>query len=366
MSDERVVRVSATSASYDVHVGAGALERLGEVSRGAAGGSRCCVISETNVAPLYADAAEASLARAGYDVAERIVFPAGEPSKRLGTLEAILEGLAGRELTRTDVVVALGGGVTGDMAGLAAALYLRGCPVVQVPTSLLAMVDSSVGGKTAVDLAAGKNLVGAFWQPAAVVADVRCLETVPQGLLTDSCGEVVKHAVLADAGLLDELTAEPLNAPGTGERRLVDVVARNVSIKRDVVEADERERGLRQTLNLGHTVGHAIEAACGFTLGHGSCVAAGLCIVARASRERGWCSEETCERIERCVRAHGLPTTTDIATETLMGYVAHDKKRRGGGVTLVVPAEVGRCELRRVSLSELAGLIELGRGGGAS
>lgn len=366
MSDERVVHVSTASAPYDVHVGAGSLGQLGAVARAAAGGARCCVISETNVAPLYADAAEASLAEAGYEVAERLVFPAGEPSKRLGTLEGLLEGLAARELSRTDVVVALGGGVTGDMAGLAAALYLRGVAVVQVPTSLLAMVDSSVGGKTAVDLAAGKNLVGAFWQPAAVVADVRCLETVPHELLTDSCGEVVKHAVLADAALLDELTDAPLNAPGTDERRLVEVVARNVSIKRDVVEADEREQGLRQTLNLGHTVGHAIEAASDFALGHGSCVAAGLCIVARASRERGWCSTETCERIVRCVRAHGLPTSTDLPADALMGYVAHDKKRRADGVNLVVPAEVGRAELRRVSLAELAELVELGRGGDAS
>lgn len=361
-SGERAVRVSAASGAYDVHVGAGVLARAGAIAREAAGGRRCCVVTETNVGPLYAEELEASLASAGYEVAPRLTFPAGEPSKNLGTLAGLLEGLAERGLTRDDVVVALGGGVTGDVAGLAAALYLRGCPVVQVPTSLLAMVDSSVGGKTAVDLPAGKNLAGAFWQPSAVVADVRCLSTVSPELFRDSCGEVVKHAVLADARMLDDLTRSPLTAPGVGEARLVDVVARNVEIKRDVVDADERERGLRQTLNLGHTLGHAIESASGFSLGHGSCVAAGLCMVSRASARMGWCSEETAVRIVACVEAHGLPTGSDVPAETLMGYVGHDKKRHGDSVNLVVPVEPGRVEVRRVALGELARIVDLGRG----
>lgn len=361
-SGVRAVRVSAASGAYDVHVGAGVLARAGAIAREAAGGGRCCVVTETNVGPLYAEELEASLASAGYEVAPRLTFPAGEPSKNLGTLAGLLEGLAERGLTRDDVVVALGGGVTGDVAGLAAALYLRGCPVVQVPTSLLAMVDSSVGGKTAVDLPAGKNLAGAFWQPSAVVADVRCLSTVSPELFRDSCGEVVKHAVLADARMLDDLTRSPLTAPGVGEARLVDVVARNVEIKRDVVDADERERGLRQTLNLGHTLGHAIESASGFSLGHGSCVAAGLCMVSRASARMGWCSEETAARIVACVEAHGLPTGSDVPAETLMGYVGHDKKRHGNSVNLVVPVEPGRVEVRRVALGELARIVELGRG----
>ncbi|HBO61450.1 MAG TPA: 3-dehydroquinate synthase, partial [Olsenella sp.] len=197
----RVVHVSAASADYDVTVGAGMLSELGRIARSAAGGARCCVVSETNVAPLYADAAEASLTGASYSVAERVVFAAGEQSKRLATLGEILEALAERELTRADVVVALGGGVTGDMAGLAAALYLRGVAVVQVPTSLLAMVDSSVGGKTAVDLTAGKNLAGAFCQPAAVICDTDCLKTLPPDVFADGAAEAVKTGVLSDEGL---------------------------------------------------------------------------------------------------------------------------------------------------------------------
>ena len=355
------VRVATASRGYDVIVGAGLLDQVGALVKKSAGGSRCCVITETNVGPLYAERVERSLAEAGYDVADRLVFPAGERNKTLFTLGELLEGLAERSLTRSDVVVALGGGVTGDMGGLAAALYLRGIRVVQVPTSLLAMVDSSVGGKTAVDLAAGKNLVGAFWQPSLVVADVTCLQTIEESLFTDSCGEVVKHAVLADAALLDELTELPLNAPESSQERLARIIARNVAIKRDVVSADEREAGVRQTLNLGHTIGHAIEAASEFTLGHGSCVAAGLCMVARAARRLDWCSMDTSERIERCVAAHGLPTGTDLSIDTLMRYIAHDKKRHDETVNLVVPREIGQAEVRPVALSELARIVDLAR-----
>lgn len=356
----RTIHVGTSSRHYDVHVGAGILDELGEVVS-ATGGRRACLITESNVGPLYAERAEASLAGAGVELAEHLVFPAGEQSKNLTVLGTLLEGLAERALTRDDAVVALGGGVTGDIAGLAAALYLRGIRVVQVPTSLLSMVDSSVGGKTAVDLPAGKNLVGAFWQPSAVVADVSCLATVSRDLFTDSCGEVIKHAVLADPALLDELTERPINAPGTDEGRLVDVVTRNVEIKRDVVDADERERGLRQTLNLGHTIGHAIESASDFTLGHGSCVAAGLCMMARASAQRGWCTSETAARIERCVAAHALPTGCDLPADLLLHYMAHDKKRHGGSVNIVVPVEVGHVEVRRATLDELRELLELGR-----
>ena len=324
------IHVATSSRPYDVLVGAGLLDHLGELIRDVTREGRCCVVTETNVGPLYADRVEAALGAAGLDVAGRITFPVGEASKTLATL------------------------------GLAAALYLRGIKVVQVPTSLLAMVDSSVGGKTAVDLTAGKNLVGAFWQPSLVVADVDALATVPPELFRDSCGEVVKHAVLADADLLDTLTAHPLTE-SRGAATLVDVVARNVRIKRDVVVADEREGGLRQTLNLGHTVGHAIESASDFSLGHGSCVAAGLCVMARGSAALGWCSAQTADRIERCVAAHGLPTSTELPTDLLMRYAAHDKKRHGAAVNVVVPREVARCEVRCVDLDDLRRLIDLGR-----
>ena len=357
----RVVRVEAPSRAYDVVVGAGVLDELGETCRRAAGGTRCCLVSDDTVAGIYAGRALGSLEAAGYDC-RLLTFPAGEASKRLGTLERLLEGVAEAGLTRDDLVVALGGGVTGDMAGLVAALYLRGVQVVQVPTSLLAMVDSSVGGKTAVDLGAGKNLAGAFLQPSAVLADVRCLSTVPPELFRDSCGEVIKHGVLADPDLLSELEARPLTEPGRPEADLVRVVARNVEIKRDVVAADERERGLRQTLNLGHTIGHAVEAASGFALGHGSCVAVGLCCMARAAERLGWCEPGLAGRVGRVVAAHGLPIDTDLPHDVIVGYAAHDKKRHADGVNVVVPVSVGRSEVRRVSLGEFRRIVDLGCG----
>lgn len=357
----RVIDVSTPSRAYKVHVGQGVIDQVGLLTREACGGGKAAVISDSNVAPLYANAVAEALAEAGYAPSLQ-VFPAGEEHKRLSTLEPLVEGLAEAGLTRDDVVVAVGGGVTGDMGGLAAALYLRGCQVVQVPTSLLAMVDSSVGGKTAVDLAHGKNLCGAFWQPSLVVADVDCLDTLTPSLFADSCGEVIKHAVLADPALFDELSARPLTACVDDGEALAQVVARNVEIKRDVVNADERERGARQTLNLGHTIGHAVEAASSFELGHGSCVAVGLCCMARAAEAEGWCEPGLAGRIQALCRSHGLPTDTALPHDQIVAFATHDKKRHADGVNVVVPEAVGRVSVRRVTLAEFARLVDEGCG----
>ncbi len=362
-AEETIVEVPTPSRSYEVRVGRGILGGIGKVTRAAAGGERACVITETNVGPLYASRVEASLAEAGYAVST-LTFEAGEQNKRLSTLEDLLEGLAEAQLTRDDVVIALGGGVTGDMAGLAAAMYLRGIQVVQAPTSLLAMVDSSVGGKVAVDLAHGKNLCGFFWQPSAVVADVECLRSIAPELYTDSIGEVVKHAVLADPQMLADLTIRPMNGEGYPDELVERIVAKNVAIKRDVVAADEKERGLRQTLNLGHTIGHGIEAASDFALGHGSSVAAGLCCMARAACAKGWCKPETRDAIVAAMAAQGLPTDTDLPHDVVFDYMTHDKKRHGDTMNIVVPAELGAVEVRKVTMAELRELVELGCGTG--
>lgn len=362
MSETHVIPVCTPSRSYEVHVVRGLLPTVGKlISKACPKVTHVALISDSNVAPLFVPAVEASLRSAGLEVTT-ITFPAGEEHKRLSTLGGILERMAVAGLTRSDAVVALGGGVTGDMGGLAAALYQRGIQVVQVPTSLLAMVDSSVGGKTAVDLEAGKNLAGAFLQPSLVVADIDCLATVSPELLRDSCGEMIKHGVLADEKLFERLRLEPVCEPGFDPDKLVGIVARNVEIKRDVVDEDERENGRRQTLNLGHTIGHAIEAASDFSLGHGSCVAAGLCCVARASARLGWCSQDVADRIVECVEAYGLPTNTRIDHDTLLDYASRDKKRRSDGVTLVIPTRIGEVELRKVSLEELRRVIDLGCG----
>lgn len=356
------VTVRTASRTYDVVVGPGLLDGLGVRVRAACGAGAAFVVSDSNVAPLYLERAVASLKAAELRVATRM-FAAGEQSKRMGTLERILEAMASAGLTRDDLVVALGGGVVGDMAGFAAACYMRGIEVVQVPTTLLSMVDSSVGGKTAIDLSGGKNLAGAFLQPSLVLSDVDCLRTLDEEDFADGMGEVIKHGVLADARLFGELAEDPLGV-GADAGRLARVVARNVQIKRDVVGQDERERGLRQTLNLGHTIGHAIEAASGFSLGHGHCVAAGLCCVARASEQLGWSEPGLAARIEACVEAQGLPCDTDIAHDAITWFALRDKKRHGGSVSLVVPVSLGSCRVVEVSLGQLGQVVALGCGVG--
>lgn len=359
MSATETIRVDTPSRAYDVVVGRGLLAGVGSWVREACGGELAYVVTDEHVMPHYGRAVRRSLRHAGYTVAGSVV-PAGERSKCVDMWASLTRHVADAQLTRDDVVVALGGGVVGDLAGFVAATYLRGCHVVQVPTSLLAMVDSSVGGKTAIDIPEGKNLVGAFLQPSLVVADVDCLATLSHEQLTDSCGEVIKHAVLASPGLFARISEHPVNGPDTTPDELARIVAENVTIKRDVVSADEREHGVRQTLNLGHTLGHAIEAASGYTQGHGSCVAAGLCMMARATESMGWSTPEYTRRVTRCVEAHGLPTGTDFDAETVWSFALHDKKRHGTTVNVVVARDVGDVAVRTVSLDTLHELVRLG------
>ena len=356
----QAVRVSTDSRDYDVLVGSDILDLTGPRTRSCAGGTRAFLVSDTNVDPLYGGRTAASLEGSGYAVA-RMVVPEGEPTKNMGQLAHVLERMAEAGLTRDDVVVALGGGVVGDLAGFAAAVYMRGCKVVQVPTSLLAMVDSSVGGKTAVDLEHGKNLAGAFFQPRVVVADIAALATIDHALLTDSCGEVIKYGVMRDAALFDELVARPLNVGELDYGRLERVVTRCVELKRDVVDADEREGGVRQTLNLGHTIGHAIESASHYRLGHGSSVAAGMCFMARACARLGICSDEVSRRVVEGVRAYGLPTGSDVPTEELFERALSDKKRHGDTINVVTILDVGSVGVETVSLGRFREMIDLGR-----
>lgn len=360
----QTIPVHASSRNYEVTVARNNLDQVGTAARAAAKGSNAFIVSDTNVYPLWAAPVEASLKAAGFNVS-CATFLAGEARKNLGTLSDILEAMADVPLSRDDIVIALGGGVVGDIAGFAAATYMRGIQVLQVPTSLLAMVDSSVGGKTAVDLRGGKNLAGAFWQPSAVYASIECLSTISPELLTDSCGEVIKHGVLADPDLFSDLEASPINTRNaTGElnyERLERVVARNIEIKRDVVDQDEKEQGLRQTLNLGHTIGHAIEAANDYKLGHGSSVAAGMCFIARACAKLGICPEQEAARIVACVAAHGLPTTSDIKTELLYTYALADKKRHGETINVNMIKRIGEVYVEKMPLEQFKELIELGR-----
>ena len=322
MSDSiRTIPVRVRPA-YDVAIGPGLLAGCGPRLRELLGPCRIAVLTDSTVAPLYRDTVTASLESAGFTVYSH-VFPAGEGRKNLATLGELLEFLAGEHLTRTDCVAALGGGVVGDMAGFAAAVYLRGIRYVQLPTTLLAAVDSSVGGKTAVDLTAGKNLAGAFCQPAAVICDTDCLKTLPPDVFADGAAEAIKTGVLSDEALFALFEDGTLTAaPG-------EVIARCVAYKAGVVERDEREQEERKLLNLGHTVGHAIEKCSGYTIPHGHAVAAGLAIIARSAEQLGWTEEPLAARIAACLAKNGLPAGTGFSAESLAEAALSDKIRAG-------------------------------------
>ena len=289
-------------------------------------------------------------------------FEAGEEHKRIVTFSMLPERCAESQLSRRDVIVALGGGVVGDMAGFVAATYMRGIAFVQMPTTLLAMVDSSVGGKTAIDLAAGKNLAGAFWQPKLVVADVGCLGTLSDAQFADGCGEVVKHAAIADADLFAELERTPLTPAllKTDLDRVAWLIARNVDIKRAVVVADERESNLRKLLNFGHSIGHGIEAAERYRLGHGTCVGIGMVAITAASETAEVCPAGTASRIAALLAAHGLSLAFDVTADAVYDEALHDKKRTGSSIDLVVLRQIGKAALAPTPLDEFRRIIEVG------
>ena len=347
-----------TNPAYAVTIGPGLLRDCGARLKEVLPPCRIAVVTDSTVGPLYLEAVTESLKAAGFPVSA-FTFPAGEGSKNFETLSDILEFLATEHLTRSDCLVALGGGVVGDMAGFAAACYLRGIRCVQLPTTLLSAVDSSVGGKTAIDLKAGKNLAGAFLQPAAVLCDTDCLRTLPPAVFADGAAEAIKTGVLCDESLFALFEDGTLKAdPGS-------VVARCVACKAGVVERDEKEQGERKLLNLGHTVGHAIEKCSGYAIPHGHAVAAGLAIMARASARLGWMSPEglrqnDAERICSTLRLTGLPVSTEYAPEALAEAALADKKRSGDAITIVVPKEIGHCELMNIPVSELLFVIGTG------
>lgn len=340
------VTVSA-SKTYDILIGKGLLKQLGEQVKRLDKAQKVCIVSESTVFPLYGKAVTESLENAGFSVAS-FVFPAGEESKNGSVFLKLLNFLAENRLTRSDLIVALGGGVTGDLAGFAAASYLRGIRFIQVPTTLLAAVDSSVGGKTAIDLPAGKNLAGAFCQPSLVLCDTDTLNTLPAEIFRDGCAEVIKYGVLYDPVLFTHLKEKGLDFDREA------VITRCVELKRDVVMEDEFDTGARMKLNLGHTIGHGVEAKSNFTLSHGKAVAIGMAIVAQASN----CPDTA--RILSILRQFGLPTTTDDSAEDIFTYALSDKKRSGNTVKLILPNAIGDCSIVPIPVEHLKSFIQAG------
>lgn len=348
----------AAMRPYDVLIGAGLIDALGAIAASACpGAARAMLVADDAVDALYGARAAASLSAAGLSVG-RFSFLHGEGSKTLATYARLLEALAGARLTRGDVLVALGGGVTGDLAGFAAATYLRGVRFVQAPTTLLAAVDSSVGGKTAVDLPAGKNLVGAFHQPSAVAFDTDTLCTLTDDLVADGMAEAIKTGVIGDESLFERLAH---GRPAA----LEDAVARCVELKGGIVRQDERDTGMRQLLNLGHTVGHAVETLSDFTVSHGHAVAMGMAVIARAAHAAGLTEPDVPARIEAALQSSGLPVCCPFGAETLARAIVRDKKRTADGVALVIPERIGRCVLRPTPLDAIAGFLAGGAKGAA-
>lgn len=348
----RTVQVNA-SGSYKVEIGSGLMAQLGAYAADCVQGRRATLISDDAVFPLYGPQATASLVKAGFNVSTYI-FPQGESSKNGENFLRILNFLAEKRLDRRDLLVALGGGVVGDLTGFAAAVYLRGVAYIQVPTTLLSMVDSSVGGKTAIDLPAGKNLAGAFYQPRCVICDTDVLKTLSAQQFRDGCAEVIKYAILGSPSLFEKLqTSNPRSDPES-------MIAVCVEMKRDIVEKDEFDVGVRQLLNLGHTIGHAIEAGSGYSLSHGQCVAAGMAVITRAAVRKGYCSQAVCDRIIGLLQGYGLPTATDQRIDTIFTAALGDKKRQGDTITFVVPRQIGHCQLLRIPTDELMSWIEAG------
>ncbi len=344
MQDQVVLKIEInTSKKYDVLIGKKLIVNTGNILSSVIPKCKIALITDDMVDKLYANLVTSSLERSGYQVV-KFVFPHGEKNKNINTYTEILNFLATNELTRTDALVALGGGVVGDMAGFASATYLRGIKYVQIPTTLLAQIDSSVGGKTAIDLQSGKNLVGAFCQPSLVICDVETLNTLPYEIFSDGMGEVIKYC------LLDEKVYQTVKS---GEGKLLDLVYYCVDYKRKIVEEDELENGSRKLLNLGHTPAHGIEKLSGYAISHGRAVAMGVRLMLKNSLRLGYITKVDYDEIEltlkNCVSAEDLPFSID----DIISACAFDKKRSGDDITLIMVHGVGDCRPEKVKITDL-------------
>lgn len=333
--------------SYDILIEKGLLTKAGELVNAVLSGNKITLISDTNVYPLYGDGIKAQLEEQGYEVFTYI-FHAGESSKTTATVIDMVEFMADKGLTRTDGVVALGGGVCGDMAGFAAAVYLRGIKFVQIPTSLLSQVDSSVGGKTGVDLPQGKNLCGAFHQPALVIIDPNVLDTLTPHFFSDGMGEVIKYGCIKSKSLFDRLMVED------AKDFIVDMIFECVDIKRQVVENDEKEQGERALLNFGHTCGHAIEKLWNFeTISHGEAVGIGMVMISRVGEDMGITEHGTADKIAALLEKYSLKTADTHSTADIVDAMGADKKRTGKGIKFAMLNCIGDSFIKPVENSDI-------------
>ena len=338
-------------------IGNGILSSVGEIAAQAVTGRRAVVVSDGNVCNFHLAPVMESLRTAGF-APESVCIPAGEKSKSVDMLVTLWNTFCGFGITRTDVVVALGGGVVGDLAGFAAATFLRGCPIIQVPTSLLAQVDSSIGGKTGIDLPFGKNLAGAFHQPRAVVIDPLVLKTLPRKQFAEGMAEVVKYGCICDAQLLEDIEAFADHTSDSDA--LLKIITRCVQIKADIVGRDELDTGERMILNFGHTIGHAIEKVMGYGyLPHGDAVAVGMVAAARLGESIGKTPAGTSERIIRLLEKLSLPTTTEFTTADIFEAMKSDKKKLSNEIHFILLETIGRAVRVPFALADLQEMLEV-------
>lgn len=339
-----------TSRPYDVIIERGSLKKSGELISQVINSKKTVIITDDTVSSLYADTLVQSLEKNGI-TASVFVFQHGEQSKNLTTLGKIYDFLCEKRITRSDFLIALGGGVVGDITGFASASFLRGIEFVQIPTTLLAQVDSSVGGKTAIDIAGGKNLVGAFKQPALVICDSDTLRTLPQSELSCGMAEVIKYGMIRNEQLFELLEKHDIS---NIDEIMDDIVYICIDIKRDVVENDEYDRGERMILNFGHTLGHAIEGWHNYTdYTHGMGVAVGMCMITERL-----CDNTVAERLKNCIKSYGLPTTTEAEIGELLPYCSTDKKCEADSISYIVCNKIGTAEIRKVTVAEFEKLME--------
>lgn len=348
----KIVEVK-TGNLYQVRIQRGLIDRVGEELLALLGKTcKAAILTDETVDALYGDRVVASLQSSGFECARYAIQP-GEEHKTLADWQGMLAFLAQQQLTRSDCIVALGGGIPGDMAGFAAACYLRGIRFVQVPTTLLAMVDSSVGGKTGINLPSGKNQLGAFYQPRAVFCDPDVLATLPPDTLADGISESIKYGMLGETNVFDWFET------GDWTAHTEELIQRCITAKAAVVEADERDTGCRQLLNLGHTFGHAIEKNSDYQITHGHGVAIGMVLAAKLAHQLELCDARTVTRLVATLERNHLPTDTAYTAAQLADAALADKKRTGGTLTLVLPTKIGYCKLHPVEVSQLENLIAL-------
>lgn len=340
-----------TSRPYDVVVGSGLLDNIADEIAEIKKPGKCIIISDDNVWALYGEKLKNALTEKGYSASE-CVFPHGEASKTMDTVETLLECCFENQLTRSDFAIALGGGIVGDVTGFMSSIYLRGIDFIQIPTTLLAAIDSSVGGKTGVNCAHGKNLIGAFHQPVKVICDTDTFNTLPEDIYTAGICEALKYGVIRDAELFESMLDENSN--------IEDTVYRCIEIKAQIVENDEFDHGERQLLNFGHTLGHSIEALSKYEISHGHGVGLGMLLITKACEDKGICEKGVSDKIKNALIQFNVINECPYTPSELASVAMNDKKRKGNSITLVVPEYIGKCSLHKIKINELEEFITVG------